>query len=81
MPRNKITIVIEDREDGTVHVDAQPNLMTMVSMTIRGPEATSMAVAYAMKALRQIALDSKAMKEKDRKSQLILPPGFDKLIS
>lgn len=81
MPRNKIVITIEDREDGTCHVSAEPNLMTMVDMTRRGPSATSMAVAYAMRALRQIALDSKAMKEKDRKSQLILPPGFDKLIS
>lgn len=80
--RNKITIIIEDREDGTCYVEANPNLMTMVDMTRRGPQATSMAVAYAMMALRKIGEASKALKAQNKKtSNLILPSGMDKLLS
>lgn len=74
----RITIIIEDQEDGSVSIVAAPNVATMIDRYKQGQGiARTQGVAYALGMLTYAARKSREMAAgQTKKSPLIhLPPG------
>lgn len=70
----QVVITITDREDGTVSVEARPNVASLINLT-QHDAGLSAGQAYALLALRTIQEASRTMQRPEvrAKSGLILP--------
>jgi hypothetical protein len=78
--RHTVVITLTDIDDENVKIEAKPNFKQMISITKRGPEARSMAIAYAMGMMTYAAAENRKMQKRRGKIEvvsprMVLPPG------
>jgi hypothetical protein len=72
----KITITIEDQDNGRVKVTANPTFEAMATMASIDSKDTTPAHGYAIRVIREVLKLSKELKQKG--SSPILLPGLER---